>query len=100
MEVFLQTHLPIPSQANCMQNTRVLTLQKSVKVFSQLLFWTPIAFFSLLIVYNTLPYFSFSKDFDFIEERSLLFKSNIYNTCFYLHITAGSLCIITALIQF
>ncbi|MBI5859036.1 MAG: DUF2306 domain-containing protein [Sphingobacteriales bacterium] len=83
-----------------MQNTRVLTLQKSVKIFSRMLFWVPVVFFSLLIVYNTLPYFSFSKDFDFIEERGLLFKSNIYNACFYLHIAVGSFCIIAALIQF
>lgn len=65
-----------------------------------MLFWVPVVFFSLLIVYNTLPYFSFSKDFDFIEERGLLFKSNIYNACFYLHIAVGSFCIIAALIQF
>jgi hypothetical protein len=83
-----------------MQNTRVLTFQKSVKVFSRMLFWVPVAFFSLLIVYNTLPYFSFSKDFDFIRERSLLFQGSFYNLCFYTHIAAGSICIITALIQF
>ena len=65
-----------------------------------MLFWVPVAGFSLLLIYNTLPYFSFSKDFDFIKERSFLFQSNLYNTCFYIHITAGALCIGTALIQF
>ena len=83
-----------------MQNSRILTLQKSVKVLSQMLFWVPVIGFSLLLIYNTLPYFSFSKDFDFIQERSFLFKSNFYNTCFYVHITAGALCIGTSLIQF
>ena len=83
-----------------MQNTRILTLQKSAKVFFQMLFWVPVAALSLLLIYNTLPYFSFSKDFSFIVERSFLFKSNFYNTCFYIHIFAGSLCILTALIQF
>jgi hypothetical protein len=83
-----------------MQNTRILTLQKSVKVFSQMIFWVPVAALSLLLIYNTLPYFSFSKDFRFIEERSFLFKSNFYYTSFYIHIAAGSLCIFTALIQF
>ena len=85
---------------HCMQNTRILTFQKSVKVLFRMLFWVPVAGFSLLLIYNTLPYFSFSKDFSFIEERSFLFKSSFYNTCFYIHITAGSLCIATALIQF
>jgi hypothetical protein len=83
-----------------MQNTRIITLQKSAKVFFQMLFWVPVISLSLLLVYNTLPYFTFSKDFSFIEERSFLFKSNFYNTCFYIHIAAGSLCILTALIQF
>lgn len=83
-----------------MQNTRIITLQKSVKVFAQMLFWLPVTVFSLLIIYNTLPYFSFSKDFDFIEERSILFKGSFYNACFYIHIAAGALCIGTALIQF
>ena len=83
-----------------MQNTRILTFQKSAKVFFQMLFWVPVIGFSLLLIYNTLPYYSFSKNFDFIKERSFLFQSNFYNTCFYIHITAGALCIFTALIQF
>lgn len=83
-----------------MQNTRLLTFQKSIRVFSQMLFWVPVAAFSLLLIYNTIPYFSFSKNFDFIEERSFLFQSNLYNTSFYIHIAAGALCIGTALIQF
>ena len=83
-----------------MQNTRLLTFQKSIRVFSQMLFWVPVAAFSLLLIYNTIPYFSFSKNFDFIEERSFLFQSNLYNASFYIHIAAGALCICTALIQF
>ncbi len=78
----------------------MLTLQRSAKVFFQMLFWVPVAVFSLLLVYNTLPYFSFSKDFSFIQERSFLFQKNVYNASFYIHIFAGALCIITALIQF
>ncbi|MBL7721944.1 MAG: DUF2306 domain-containing protein [Chitinophagaceae bacterium] len=83
-----------------MQNTRLLTFQKSIRVFSQMLFWVPVAAFSLLLIYNTIPYFSFSKNFDFIVERSFLFQSNLYNASFYIHIAAGALCIGTALIQF
>lgn len=83
-----------------MRNTRILTLQRSARVLSRVLFWVPVAGFSLLLVYNTLPYFSFSKDFSFIEERSLLFQSSLYNACFYIHIFAGAVCICTALVQF
>ena len=83
-----------------MQNTRILVLQRSARVLFRMLFWVPVTVLSLLLVYNTLPYFSFSRDFSFIEERSLLFKSSFYNTSFYVHIFAGSVCIITSLIQF
>jgi hypothetical protein len=65
-----------------------------------MLFWVPVAGFSLLLIYNTLPYFSFNQGFTFIQERGFLFNNNIYYTCFYIHIAAGALCIGTALIQF
>ena len=83
-----------------MRNSRLLTLQRSAKVLFRLLFWIPVIGLSLLLIYNTLPYFSFSKQFDFIEERSFLFQSSFYSSCFYIHIAAGALCIGTALIQF
>jgi hypothetical protein len=83
-----------------MRNSRMLTLQQSVRFFSSMLFWLPVAVFSLLLIYNTLPYFSFSQDFSFIQERSLLFESPVYKVCFYLHIAAGAFCIGTALLQF
>jgi hypothetical protein len=78
----------------------MLTLRQSVRFFGLMLFWIPVIAFSLLLIYNTIPYFSFSKDLDFIRERSFLFQSSIYNACFYLHIAAGSFCIATALVQF
>ena len=78
----------------------MLTLQQSMRFFFAMLFWLPVVTFSLLLIYNTVPYFSFSKDFIFIEERSLLFESSFYNTSFYIHIFAGALCILAALIQF
>lgn len=98
MEEISHLHPTLTNQ--CMRNTRMLTLQQSAKVFFQMLFWVPVIGFSLLLIYNTIPYFSFSKEFDFIIERSFLFQSNFYNACFYIHIAAGALCIGAALIQF
>lgn len=83
-----------------MANTRVTTLRKSVNVFFRMLFWIPVTAFSLLLIYNTLPYFSFSKELPFIQERSMLFQGNLYNACFYTHIFAGAVCISTSLVQF
>jgi hypothetical protein len=92
---------PLPAvQTNCMVNTRVTTLRQSVAFFFRLLFWIPVTVFSLLLIYNTLPYFSFSKRLPFIQERMMLFRGNLYNASFYIHIFAGSICIATALVQF
>jgi Predicted membrane protein (DUF2306) len=83
-----------------MHHSRSVTLQQSVRFFAGMLFWLPLVVFSLLLVYNTLPYFSFSKKFLFIEERAFLFTNSLYNTSFYIHIFAGMFCILAALVQF
>jgi len=71
-----------------------------MKIFTSMLFWIPVFVFSMLLVINTVPYFSFDRNFSFIEERSILFQNSFYNTSFYIHIFAGAICILTALIQF
>jgi hypothetical protein len=81
-------------------NTRLLTIRRTKQVFVIIFFWLPVAFFSLLLIRNTLPYFSFSKDFSFIQERAVLFLKPVYTYSFYLHIFAGMFCIGTALLQF
>ena len=83
-----------------MLNSRQLTLQLSIRYFFASLFWIPVVFFSLLLVKNTLPYFSFSQQFSFIEERALLFLKPVYKYSFYIHIFAGMFCIVAALTQF
>jgi hypothetical protein len=75
-------------------------LQLITKYASVFLFWLPISFFSILIVYNTIPYFNFKQDFIFITERAVLFIKPIYKYSFYFHIFAGMFCILTALLQF
>ena len=83
-----------------MLNSRQLTLQQSIRYFFAALFWIPVVFFSLLLVKNTLPYFPFSQQFSFIEERALLFLKPVYKYSFYIHIFAGMFCIVAALTQF
>jgi Predicted membrane protein (DUF2306) len=74
---------------------------KSVKKYAIiLLFWLPVCFFSLLIVYNTIPYFSFNQNFIFITERAVLFLKPLYKFSFYTHIFAGMFCILSVLLQF
>jgi hypothetical protein len=81
-------------------NSRFITYQSAQKAFTLLLFWMPVMFCSLLLIRNTIPYFTFSQDFSFIQERAVLFLQPVYSTCFYIHIFAGMFCIGTALLQF
>jgi hypothetical protein len=83
-----------------MPNNRQLTMQNNIRYFFAALFWIPVVFFSLLLVKNTIPYFSFSQNFIFIEERALLFLKPVYKFSFYTHIFAGMFCITAALTQF
>jgi hypothetical protein len=90
----------ILKKITAMQTISTFNYNKVLKLFFNLLFWLPVSFFSLLLVYNTLPYFSFSTEFSFIEERIILFAKPLYKYCFYIHIFAGMWCISTALLQF
>ncbi len=81
-------------------NSRMHTLQRMRSISLFIFFWLPVAFFSILLIKNTIPYFSFSKDFSFIQERAVLFLKPMYSWSFYLHIFAGMFCIGTSLIQF
>jgi hypothetical protein len=81
-------------------NTRIATIRKTKQVFILVFFWLPVSFFSLLLIINTIPYFNFSKDFSFIQERAVLFLKPAYTYSFYIHIFAGMFCIGTALLQF
>ena len=81
-------------------NARIITLQKTKAFAIVIFFWLPITFFSLLLIYNTIPYFGFSQQFSFIQERAVLFLKPMYSISFYIHIFAGMFCIGCALLQF
>jgi hypothetical protein len=81
-------------------NSRVAVIKQSVSYFFSLLFWLPVILLSLLLVYNTIPYFSFSPNFSFIQERIQLYQTSAWKVCFYTHIFAGMWCITTACFQF
>lgn len=79
---------------------RITTAKRAISFGLKSLFWIPLIFLSLLLVYNTLPYFTFSPNFTFIQERIVLYAKDVWRWSFYIHIAAGALCITTALLQF
>ncbi len=81
-------------------NSRILSAKSAVTFGVFVLFWIPVTFLSLLLVFNTIPYFSFNADMPFLETREVLYSKSVWRFCFYVHIAAGSFCILTALVQF
>jgi hypothetical protein len=81
-------------------NSRLLSARSAMRLATLVIFWLPVAFLSILLVVNTIPYFSFSPKFSFLEAREVLYNKLIWKVSFYLHIAAGSFCIISALLQF
>jgi hypothetical protein len=81
-------------------HSRAITAKKAVATAGLLLFWAPVIFLSLLLIYNTLPYFTFSRHLSFLEERAVLYDKAVWRISFYVHIAAGALCIGSALLQF
>lgn len=81
---------------NAVPSQQRLTLSTALKV----IFWVPTIFLSLLLVWNTIPYFTFDTNMDFLNERSALVEKMVWRVCFYCHIFAGAICITASLIQF
>lgn len=81
---------------NAVHSKLTLTLSTTLKIF----FWVPTIFLSLLLVWNTIPYFTFNTNLPFLAERAKLVEKIVWKTCFYLHIAAGAFCISTSLVQF
>jgi len=81
-------------------HSRGITSKKAIVTGGLILFWAPVIFLSLLLIYNTIPYFTFNRNLSFLEERSVLYDKVVWRVSFYVHIAAGALCIGTALLQF
>ena len=81
---------------NAVQSPLQLTFNTTLKI----VFWVPVIFLSLLLVWNTIPYFTFNLNLPFLAERAKLVEKTVWRICFYTHISAGALCITSSLIQF
>lgn len=69
---------------------------KILKVF----YWTIISVLSLLIIYNSVTYYTFKTDFPFLLSKQEQLKDIIWKICFYAHITGAMICIVTGIPQF
>lgn len=81
---------------NATQSPLRFTLSTTLKI----IFWVPTIFLSLLLVWNTIPYFTFNTNLPFLAERAQLVEKSVWKVCFYCHIFAGAICISSSLLQF
>ena len=80
-----------------MGNRRSITLRKTFRYSYRLLFWIPVVFFSLLLVKNTIPYFSFSPGFSFIATALLQFSSELLRKRKLIHVISGRIYVFVVL---
>jgi len=75
-------------------------MQKAAPYLRLIFFWFPVIYLSLLIAYNSLPYFTFTGDQPFIIDKQNVQDNNFWLTNFYVHVAAGIICLLAALTQF
>lgn len=49
-----------------------------------------------LVLFNSLPYFSFRRDLPFLEEKGALVSDPLWRACFYGHVLGGMVCFASA----
>lgn len=64
------------------------------------LLWTPLVYLILLLIWNILPYFSFSSDLPFLQEKAVAMRDPIWRVSFYLHLASGIVVLLAPLLQF
>ncbi|NJL13851.1 MAG: DUF2306 domain-containing protein [Microscillaceae bacterium] len=79
-------------------------MTKSLSIFllksPQRLFWLFLTLLSLLLVYVTLPYFSFRTDINFLLAKRAFIQDRAWMAAFYIHVSSSIVCLITGPWQF
>ena len=53
-----------------------------------------------LVVLESLPYFSFADDLPFFQEKWAVYRTALWRVAFYVHVSGGLVCLVSALPQF
>lgn len=62
--------------------------------------WTPMIFFSLLLAHNAMLYFTHGGEYGILPEKVLARQDLLWNICLYIHLPAGTLCLLTPVLLF
>jgi len=78
----------------------LLQMQKAAPYLRLVFFWFPVVYLSLLIAYNSLPYFTFTGEQPFILDKENIRGNSFWFVNFYIHVAAGIIALLAALTQF
>ncbi len=53
-----------------------------------------------VVIENTLPYYTFAADLPFFLEKAAAYRDAVWRIAFYVHVTGGLICLVSALPQF
>jgi hypothetical protein len=62
--------------------------------------WIPLVFFSVLLAHNAMLYFTHGGEYGILPEKLIARNDLIWNICFYTHLPAGVICLLTPLLLF
>jgi uncharacterized membrane protein len=73
---------------------------KNAKIAARLIFWLITIGFTLLLLVNAFPYFTFNPEYSMLGEKPISIKSPLYFTLFYIHVASGLLCLTLGPVMF
>ena len=82
------------------QKVRTIAMSGSRKSSIARIFWFALLGFSLLLIWNSLPYFDFLPNHAFVSEKFSHWLEPLWRVCFYNHVAAGVVCLVSALLSF
>ena len=62
--------------------------------------WTPIIFFSTLLIHNSLLYYSFDQEYGILPEKTTALKDPVWVISFYIHVISGVICLSIPVVSF
>ncbi len=73
---------------------------KRFQLCFRILAWLALAFFSGLLIYNSLPYFNAPRTHAFVWEKGQLAERPVWLISLVIHVIAGVVCLVSSFLQF
>jgi hypothetical protein len=71
-----------------------------IKCILRLVFWIPVIFFSVLLSHNAILYFTHGGEYGILPEKIIARQDLLWNIAFYVHLPAGTICLLMPIFLF